>query len=262
MDLLIHTHGRPQLDRQYTLQALLAARAPVKLVVQERERDAYKDWGVPLVVLPPHIQTLAPTRDWIIHDMPTEHDHVVFMDDDLDFAVRRDDDRGKFRNAQPADIGDMLTMLNTRLRTYPMVGIGSREGGNRVTEEEVYNTRIMRVLGFSRKYLRKHMITFSPLVVMEDFHVNLQILESGGTTCVCNDWVSNQRGGSNAPGGCSLYRTDAVQTTAAHTLAARHPGFVKVVQKATKTAWGGGTRTDVIVQWKRAWQHGQKRESE
>jgi len=35
-------------------------------------------------------------------------------------------------------------------------------------------------------------------------------------------------------------------------LAELHPGLVKVVTKETKGAWGGGTRTDVVVQWKKA----------
>jgi hypothetical protein len=31
-----------------------------------------------------------------------------------------------------------------------------------------------------------------------------------------------------------------------------HPNIVSVVEKTTKTAWGGGTRMDVIIQWKKA----------
>lgn len=223
------------------------------LVVQDKEAEEYKKMTGPhkFYTLPPAITRLSPTRDHIIHDMSGD-DHVVFMDDDLDFAVRRQDARGKFRQPQPGDLEAMFAAIDRRLDGFPMVGIGSREGGNRVTEQYVYNTRIMRVLAFSRKYLREKGIFFTPLTVMEDFHVNLQILRSGADTCVLNDWVSNQRGGSDAPGGCSVYRTKEVQHNSAVALAARHPGFVKVVQKETKGAWGGGTRTDVIVSWKRA----------
>ncbi len=223
------------------------------LVVQQQEVEEYAKIIGPhdIFCLPPYVKRLADTRDYIIHEMPGD-DHVVFMDDDLDFAVRRDDDRSKFRQVQPGDLEAMFARMDRMLLKYPMVGIGSREGGNRVTEPFVYNTRIMRVLAFRRSFLREKGLFFNPLVVMEDFHINLQILRSGEDTCILNNWVSNQHGGSDAPGGCSVYRTDEVQTESAKLLAARHPGFVKVVEKTTKTAWGGKTRTDVIVQWKRA----------
>lgn len=250
MDIIIHTAGRALNNLQHTHLQLLEAGIPHMLLVQAHEAKLYEHIG-PLHVLPPHINTLAPTRDYIIHEMPGD-DHVVFMDDDLHFAVRRDDERDKFRQPQPHDIKAMIAAIDKGLKLAPMVGIGGREGGNRITEEHVWNTRLMRVLAFRRSYLKKHMLTFSPLVVMEDFHINLQILRSGEDTLMLNNWVSNQAGGSDAPGGCSVYRTPQVQTSAAHMLRDRHPGFVRVVEKTTKSAWGGGTRTDVVVQWKAA----------
>ena len=253
MDIIIHTAGRADFKKQHTLRYLHEAGVHCTLVVQAKEADKYRELVGPhsLYVLPDSIQRLAETRDHIIHDMPGS-DHVVFMDDDLDFAVRRGDDRTKFRQPIPIDIMSMFEAMSYALYEHPMVGIGSREGGNRVTAPVVYNTRIMRVLAFRRSYLKERNLFFTPLVVMEDFHINLQILRSGSDTAVLNDWVSNQRGGSDAPGGCSVYRSDIVQTESARLLAARHPGFVKVVQKTTKTAWGGGTRTDVVVSWKKA----------
>lgn len=250
MDIIIHTYGRSNRQLQHTLRQLVSDGIKPVLVVQAREQSMYGWYDGPVYVLPENITKLAETRDYIIHDM-VGTDHVVFMDDDLHFAVRRDDDPTKFRQPTMGDLRAMLGAIDSTLRTHPMVGIGSREGGNRVTEQYVYNSRIMRVLAFRRSYLKKHHITFTPLVVMEDFHVNLQVLRSGADTCILNNWVSNQAGGSNAPGGCSVYRTDAVQTAAAHMLASRHPGFVKVVQKP---GWGKNAppRTDVMVYWKKA----------
>lgn len=253
MNVIIHTSGRSDFRKQHTLRYMHDAGIHCALVVQAKEHREYSKIIGPhgLYILPERINRLSETRDHIIHDMAGSN-NVVFMDDDLDFAVRRDDDRGKFRSATPTDIVDMLVRMDQELLSYPMVGIGSREGGNRVTEPILHNTRIMRVLGFRRSYLREHNIRFTPLVVMEDFHVNLQILRSGADTSVLNNWVSNQRGGSDAPGGCSVYRIDSVQAESANLLAKMHPGFVKVVEKITKTAWGGGTRIDVVVSWKKA----------
>lgn len=251
MQVIIHTLGRATWAQQPTLHQLLADGICPTLVVQAHEADKYSWYEGEVHVLPDSIRTLAPTRDYIIHDMEGP-DKVVFMDDDLHFACRRNDDPSKFRKPEKGDLSRMIDTISRGLDVCPHVGIGAREGGNRVTEEYVWNTRVMRVLAYSRKYLKKRSLYFSPLVVMEDFHMNLQILRSGADSMLCNKWVSNQANGSDAPGGCATYRSDKVQTDSANLLATRHPGFVKVVQKTTKGAWGGGTRTDVVVQWKAA----------
>jgi len=253
LNILIHTSGRATRFRQVTRRHLFGAGIDFSLVVQEREFPLYKAEFPKdkILTLPPHVTDLTSTRDELLKN-PFFDDHVVFLDDDLDFAQRRLDDPTKFEEMTPLDFEVMFNEIDEQLKVFPMVGIGAREGGNRNTEEYLFKTRIMRVLGFNRPWLLERGITFAPLKVMEDFHVNLQVLEHGGTTAVCNNWVSNQRGGSDAPGGCSIYRTPEVQTESAHLLQKLHPGVVQVVQKETKTAWGGGTRTDVRIQWKRA----------
>lgn len=251
MDIVIPTYGRADHNLQATAAVLQAEGIKPVLVVQERESRLFDWYPGPVHVLPPSIQTVSPTRDYIVHEM-VGGPKVCMLDDDLKFAVRRADDPTKFRNLQDGDLRRMLYTIEDGLDVCPHVGIGAREGGNRNTEEFMHNTRMMRVLAYDRRYLKRKLITFAPMVVMEDFHVTLQILRSGADTMVCNTWVSDQAGGSNATGGCSSYRTAAVQSAAAHQLAALHPGFVRVVQKATKTAWGGGTRDDVVVSWKQA----------
>lgn len=255
MDVVIPTYGRPQLDRQHTLRALMAEGVLPILVVQHREHTQYSWYTGPVHVLPPAIQTVAPTRDYLIHAPVWTADHVVMLDDDLHFFARREDDRTKFRSLRPGELPRMLDQVDAMLGIHPHVGIAPREGGNRQTEHHLLNTRIMRVLGYNRPYLRQHNITFAPMPVMEDFHVSLQILKLGKDTLVLNNWCNNQAEGSDAAGGCSTYRTPALQADAAHLLAGLHQPYVKVVEKATKTAWGGGTRTDVTIQWKKARSH-------
>lgn len=253
MDIVIPTLGRALNRLQTTANQLLEASLPFKLVVQPHEARLYEHIGV-MAVLPERIKGISATRDWIVHEMPMEEgSHVCMMDDDLHFAVRREDDRTKFRQPEVHDIRAMVNAIDASLEAYPHVSIGSREGGNRVTEPISFNTRMMRVLAYDRRFLRKHGVTFAPMDVMEDFHVTLQLLRMGRDCVVLNNWVSNQAGGSAAPGGCSAFRTPALQAANAHRLAARHPGFVKVVEKLpTKTAWGGQPRTDVVVSWKQA----------
>lgn len=255
MDIIIPTLGRCDMRVQTTLNQLHKAGYRPIVVVQPQESYWWagaveRNLGE-LHVLPSHIKGIAATRDYIIHGMQGD-DHVLMLDDDLHFAARREDDRTKFRQPEPVDIRSMVNTLDASLEWYPHVAIGSREGGNRVTDYEVLNTRMMRVLGYRRSFLKQNHICFTPMQVMEDFHVTLQILRLGKDCAVLNNWVSNQAGGSGAEGGCSAFRTPELQELNADRLAKLHPGFVKVVKKTTKGAWGGGERTDVVVAWKKA----------
>lgn len=252
MQIFIPTYGRS--GEQVTLSNLLPTGREVTLVVQEREVQKYAGhkWrkSVEILVLPDHIRTISPTRDYILQH--ATDDSILMLDDDLDFAVRRTDDPTRFRNPTKYDMDNMLAEVDALLGTCPFVSIGAREGGNRNTEPFLYNTRMMRALGYRRDYLRAWGITFSPMELMEDFHVALQIMLVGGTCVVANKWVTNQRSGSGAKGGCSSYRTLEMHGEAARQLAALYPEYVTVVHKQTKTAWGGQPRLDVRVAWKKA----------
>jgi len=252
MDIVIPTYGRPQQSRQHTLNALVAEGLLPVLVVQHREHRLYHWYTGPMHVLPPEIQTVAPTRDYLIHNPVWKDRFVVMLDDDLHFFARRMDDLTKFRALVPGELGKMLAQIEGMLNVHPHVGIAAREGGHHNTEPFVMNTRIMRVLGYDRHFLREHKVTFDPMPVMEDFHVSLQLLKMRRNIVVLNNWCNNQAEGSSADGGCSTYRTPELQAQAARLLAELHAPYVKVVEKETKTAWGGGTRTDVMIQWKRA----------
>lgn len=258
MDIIIPSSGRP--DRQPTLEQLAQAGIKPLLVVQDREYKAYlENWAhvARVVGLPSHITTIAPTRQYILEHVGA-WDRFVMCDDDLWFYTRRDDDRGRLRELTPHELREGFECLDGLLKPdmaqhVAHAGFAAREGANRNTDEFLYNTRIMRVLGYRRSTLIDENIRFDAMEVMEDFHVALSLLEKGYGNIIANDWCHNQAG-SGAQGGCSTWRTPELQARAAHRLAELHPGLVRVVQKETKTAWGGGVRTDVIVQWKKAFE--------
>jgi hypothetical protein len=248
MTVLIPTYGRSH--RQTTYAALRQVCDPV-LVVQKREADKYSYFSR-VAVLPDNIRTIGPTRQWIFRNYTGR---IVMFDDDLDFAVRRNDDPTKFRAAAPEDLAAMIGQLYMEMDNYDHVGIAAREGANRNTQPYLYNTRMMRVLGYDLDALQNVPLSWDALECMEDFHVTLTLLRSGRPNLLLNRYVHNQSG-SGAEGGCSHFRTPEVQAAAAHKLKELHPDFVTVVTKTTKTAWGGGTRTDVRIQWKRAYSSG------
>jgi hypothetical protein len=180
------------------------------------------------------------------------------VDDDLWFYKRREDDPTKLREITSEEIRDAFFRMEYMLgrEDFAHVGFAAREGANRNTDPYMYNTRIMRVLGYDRQLVQALDAKFSDMEVMEDFHIALSLLRAGHQNVILNDYAHNQAGGSAAAGGCSHFRTPELHALNAERLAALHPGFVKVVKKQTKTAWGGGERTDVNVQWKKAYNSG------
>lgn len=237
-------------------QPLTTERLPsgmdVWLVTVPEEEKAYrKRWHNVLAC--PH-RGIGRTRQWIIdqHDTEALGNGLLMLDDDLRFASRRADDPTKFLQATENEIRYALWDIRERLESYAHVALATREGGNRNTEEYLEDTRTLRALAYDVTVLRRHDIRFDRVRYMEDFDVSLQLLEHGYGNLVVNYLVQDQRG-SGAAGGCSAEgRSIAAQSAAAVALWELHPDVVKVVRKQTKHAWGGQTRYDVQIQWKKA----------
>lgn len=212
-----------------------------------------------ILLCPPKINTIGLVRQHIIdcHDVKKDGAHLIMLDDDLRFFQRRIDDPTKFLPITDSALEDCFKLVDRLLVTHANVGILAREGGNRVTADIVENTRLLRALAYNVPVLRKVKARFDRLIVMEDFDVALQLLRAGHKTAAVASYVQDQTG-SNAPGGCSDYRTLERQAEGAKGLAKLHAPFVKLVTKTTKTAWQGATRLDVMVRWKDAYASSQK----
>lgn len=262
MHIYIPTLARA--DKQITL-ANLTPRLLEKttLVVNHNERVAYKGvserYGVQLLVCPPTVTTIGDARQHIVdkHDVKQLGPTILMLDDDLRFFSRRIDDKTKFLPVNSGTLETCMIVLGRLMVNYAHGGILAREGGNRMVTPLVTNTRLLRALAYNVEVMRKHRVRFDRQIVMEDFDVALQLLRLGYKSVALCSYVQDQ-GTSNAPGGCSTYRTLQRQAEGAKALHRHHPDFVKLVQKTTTTAWGGATRTDVIVSWKKAYQSSQR----
>ena len=212
--------------------------------------DELQDYAhFPSVTLPEGLRGIANKRQYIVETCDT--DKLIILDDDLVFARRREDDPTKFRPCSAEDLEQMWTTCFLALDHYAHGGIATREGGNRDTSDYKFNTRAIRGHIFRTDVLREAGVKLNETKFMSDFDTTLQLLEKGYSNVVINEWVTNQAG-SNTEGGCSETRSLLDLADAAYNLHDRHPKFVKVVKKKTKAAWGGGERTDVVIQWKKA----------
>ena len=255
MHIYIPTMQRPRL--QYTLSELKdESPYPITLVIPEQELQDYTGAHSSLMTVPADVRGIAATRQFIMEQ--AEDEHVLMMDDDLTFAVRRNDDPTRFRPWMKGEMRGMLMAVETMMGLYAHVGIATREGGNRNTAPLMTCSSAPRVIGYQRSIFFKEEVDFRNSTVMDDFEATLHLLTRGYANGILNTFVQNQKGSGTA-GGASTYRTMQMHAAAAAKLQSRYPAFVKTVQKTTKTAWGGATRTDVIIQWKKALEYGKAR---
>ncbi len=235
---------------QRTADALVAAGFSPIIVVPSGEAAEYNraNLGVAAVQRCP-AKGIAETRQWIMDN--ADHDHIVMMDDDLSFHVRRKDDPTKFVRAEPKDVKRMVGLIDKNLLKFAHVGVLAREGGNRITEPFVDCSRPLRVYAYNMDIVRQAKAKYNKGLVQDDFDMTLQLLKAGYPNRIICEYVNDQVT-SNAPGGASTYRTMDVHNASVLKLAKLHAPFVRVVEKKTKGAWQGQDRLDVVISWKKA----------
>jgi hypothetical protein len=203
---------------------------------------------------------IASTRHWI--GRFAEDDKFIMMDDDVRFVVRESTESTKLRQIRNNDdVDDMLTTIVSLLDEHAHVGISTRQGNNNLgvglyDALNSYNTRTLRVLAYRKKEFLA--AEHGRVEVMEDFDVNLQLLGMGHSNCNVGWWAQDQKM-TNAPGGCSLYRTHEVHERSARRLAELHPGVVSLREKKNKTGGEFGTRTEVTILWKKKYAQSQRK---
>ncbi len=258
MKIFIPTLGRA--DKQFTLdQMSKKLRKHTWLVVQAFEKD---DYDYPrLMVLPPDIITIAPTRQWILDNCT---DNFMFMlDDDLDFFKRVFYEDGiKLERCSKKELDIMfLDVLLKDLRSYGLVGVSTR-WENRLIEGSFKTCGKMACMyGFNLSIIRASKVRFGEAFdnpFKSDVGFVLQFLLSGRRNHIRADFAHQQSKGFQAPGGCSSIRTPEIMEDANRKFEAAFPDYVKMYEKEegkfdeSKGLWKYQTR----VRWKKAYEAG------
>jgi len=229
---------------------------PVRFVVPPEEHTNYaRKTEAPVLACPE--KGIAAVRRWIgEHAARQGEPYFLMLDDDVQFYRRRENSV-YLRNAdQPGDMEECLARVEEFLKAgYAAVGISPREGNNRIEAPYAENTRLIRALAFHTEPFLA--CEHQRVQVMEDFDILLQLLRSGRPNANIYEFAQGQKS-TNAPGGCSTYRTHQLHEKSAHRLAELHPSFVKLREKRNKTGGDFGTRTEVTIQWKKAYAEGVK----
>lgn len=247
----------PSLSRAGKIQTISKfddyLKSKTTIVVQSQEEEQYKKQhpNMDIMVLPEHIKTIAPTREYLINNC---HDEYICMaDDDLSFYIRKAKGDWHLRYSTSEEITQMYLEMKELVKEYKHTAISAREGNNRNIEDIAYNQRYMRIYAYHVPTVKQ--LSLNRIPCMEDFDVSLQLLQKGHKSAILYFYAQGQKG-SNENGGCSVWRDIPFHNSCAKRLSELHPKFVKVRNKKTKQAWGGGEMLDVTVQWKKAFQSG------
>ena len=245
-----------------------ALRARLIYVVPEGEGEKYREaldhantkypGLAPAQVLECPERGIAKTRLWIgAHAHGTGFGKFLMLDDDIWFYTRKTSDKENLDYSRPEQVDEMISAVEAHLEDYGHVGISAREGNNRLgvggPDLRAENTRTLRALAYRTMDFLE--CEHGRVEVMEDFDVNLQLLERGIPNCNLAYWSQGQRQ-TNAPGGCSVYRSHEVQDASARRLAELHPGVVRLREKKNKSGGEFGHRTEVTIMWKKAYENG------
>jgi hypothetical protein len=255
MKIVIPTKGR--LNKQLTLTNLpLALRPHIILVCPSQEAFFHRQnfSGIEVIAQPDPGITIAQKRRWIMENIDTEK--LVMLDDDLRFAVRREDDPAKFLKATAGQILAAFEGLEAILGPMiPHAGFSARGSGIGESAQRggwQYGKRMMYVLGYHLPTVKAN-AEFGRIETREDMDLTLQLFAKGFKNAVNFSFVVDQQF-ANA-GGCTNERTMERSNADAFKLAELHPGYVRVVEKEYKESI---PRQEVVVQWLKAMEEGQR----
>ena len=255
--IMIPTMGR--VNKQKTLSELSSAlSARTILLVEDDEfddHDIMHGSRCNVLALPTNIKGIADIRQYAVDICKTPF--LFLIDDDMVFFKRKPDSV-KLERCTTMQQEELFKTLVEWLDfdEFPLVGLSARQGNNHVEQDYREATRQMNFHGINISRFNDLGLKFNGSEVMEDFNLVLSLLTKGIPNRVMYQYCWNQLG-SGAIGGCSQYRTPELQRECAEQLEFDYPDFVTVVEKTNKTGWKGlETRTDVRVQWQKAYQWG------
>lgn len=224
---------------------------PVTYVVPESEEKGFqKVWGHVDLYTVPDTFRFSDVRQHLVEEFLADPHHVC-MDDDLVFLRRKAPLNVHQRSDMRfQDALDCFRRMELWLERGFVHGALSQRGGNnhcpdayalnkRATDCHFYHAGVLHDLG----------IKINAVVLRQDFHTTLSLLELGYPNVIDHEFMTGQKDGE--PGGCQVYRNHEMLEEQAHLLHRLHPDFVTVVEK--ERIRGFGMSTDVRIAWKKAY---------
>lgn len=248
-DLQVLIPSRSRADKCRVLRELPSAvLRGAAMVVPRDQAVAYeplaRQHGITVWACP--VDGIAAVRQWAVQQsaMPK----VLMLDDDIGFLKRKQPDDWRLGICRGDDVLPLMQMVSEYLDRWAHVAVSAREGQHTHPYPHYEVGRPLRALAYRREEFLA--CEHGRVQVMEDFDVTLQLLRAGHSNCIITAYAQGQ-GQTQAPGGCSDYRTAALQEAAARRLAELHPGCVRL-RKIDGRQSALGDRWDVTIGWQKA----------
>ena len=255
MHIYIPTKGR--VHEQITWENLKSLQKHTHLVIPKSEYNLHKKYNRNLITH--NKEGIGSTRQFIVnHAIKNNQSKILILDDDLVFSIRANSDKWNLRPVVGRELFIIFKRLEKLLDKYTHATLSPRFMNNvhyPITEKLITPQRAVHAI--RPKILKKHNIRYDFCEIMEDHYVTLSLLSLGYPNCMITNAAWDQKGISNAAGGCSTYRNLELQEKISNKLKNKFPDFVRIVRKKPKTGWDNiGERVDVRVQWQKAYKAG------
>jgi hypothetical protein len=189
-------------------------------------------------------------REWL----RAGYNKIIMLDDDCSFATRISADSRRLREIKDDELISEFNRIEEKLGpAFPHVGFGQRQGNHLLPAGWKSPGKMCYALAYYLPIVTKE-CKFDLVELREDMSVSLQLLLKGFPNAIWTETVIDQRG-YGRPGGASDERTVATSDAKARKLAELFPGYVSVRPRAYKASL---PRCEVVVQWQRALEDGQR----
>lgn len=259
-DYIIYIPTRGRIEHQPTydfLSKIPGVADRVYLVCRDEELDEHYRRGRSAISRPSDLP-IHGVWEWMKNNCSM--DKFFIVDDDLVFYRRMSEDDWHLRKCDTKDGKELIDSALDALDNQGFIHgtLSARQGNNNQPAPYGEVGRANAFHFFKTKAVQSANVNMSASG-LHDIHTTLSLLRLGYPNLVITEFCWNQTKGSNAPGGCSIYRDGDWQKTEVLKLKELHPDFVSVVEKKPKVGWGDGmkTRTDVRVSWVKAYNSSQ-----
>lgn len=261
MVIVIMTRGR--VHNQWTVKSIPEVRrADTYFCCPPEEADELEElYNLPAIPFEHPNPNQSNKFQWLLErNMFPAEDKICILDDDLIFSRREElPDRTSLRQIKPEDdiryLIELFDLIEMNLSDVPQVGVHPRQMGQETEPPYHENGKCITVYGVNRRMIEE--LGFNKdwrvdyLPIFGDVFLNCHVLSSGGSNRLITQYLVDWKP-SQAPGGCSIYRTPELQEQAVDKLVELFGPYVKkVIKKPKASKWLGDERVDFRTQWKK-----------
>lgn len=256
MNIYIMSRGRA--GKVHTLNSIFGKYIDdTYIVCSSGEYDAYHDYYgamVGIIEAPDTVTNYSQKFQWLLDQQQRK---FIIMDDDLWFSKRVVRTQQLLKMTDEGDFVHMWSMMEDLLEEFPLVGMHPRQMGHLAELPYVNNGKVICIQGVNLDlFPNKTAPRVDQFPILADVILNCTLLSQGYPNALLTSYVQDH-GSCQAPGGCSLYRTPAMQEEAVRWVAEQFGPYATAVIKRPKQAkWMGDERVDLRVQWKQMYKAG------